>query len=157
MFGQDRRLIGESGSRTSFLEALLDRGIPEPAPNIGKGFVVVVLKSSADEWWIEPFEAEHARTILELGSLEGGHTWGLATRPGVRKIFALEGRAANVRRQDEAPSSPVSSGAARSLPGCKIPSERCPGGADAAERRLARRRPINDAALCSAFANVEVV
>src|SRR5437660_11576268 len=39
-----------------------------------------------------------ARTILELGSLEGGHTWGLATRPGIEKIVALEGRLANVRR-----------------------------------------------------------
>jgi len=47
-------------------------------------------------WFCESFP--DARTILELGSLEGGHTWGLATRPGVRKIVALEGRAANVLR-----------------------------------------------------------
>jgi SAM-dependent methyltransferase len=48
------------------------------------------------QWFWDSFP--DARTILELGSLEGGHTWGLATRPGTRKIVALEGRAANVRR-----------------------------------------------------------
>jgi SAM-dependent methyltransferase len=48
------------------------------------------------QWFCDCFP--DARTILELGSLEGGHTWGLATRPGVRKIVALEGRAPNVRR-----------------------------------------------------------
>src|SRR5262245_58026005 len=47
-------------------------------------------------WFCESFP--DARTILELGSLEGGHTWGLATRHGARKIVALEGRAPNVRR-----------------------------------------------------------
>ncbi|HTK77648.1 MAG TPA: class I SAM-dependent methyltransferase [Gemmataceae bacterium] len=48
------------------------------------------------QWFCDCFP--DARTILELGSLEGGHTWGLATRPGVRRIVALEGRAENVRR-----------------------------------------------------------
>src|SRR5438552_3992485 len=48
------------------------------------------------KWFCDAFP--DARTILELGSLEGGHTWGLATRPGIHKIVALEGRAANVRR-----------------------------------------------------------
>ena len=39
-----------------------------------------------------------AATILELGSLEGGHTIGLARRPGVSSVVALEGRPANLAR-----------------------------------------------------------
>jgi hypothetical protein len=39
-----------------------------------------------------------ARTVLELGSLEGGHTLALAGRPQVRRVVGLEGRAANVGR-----------------------------------------------------------
>jgi len=40
----------------------------------------------------------HVATILELGSLEGGHTIGLASRPGVRRVLGIEGRAANLER-----------------------------------------------------------
>jgi SAM-dependent methyltransferase len=39
-----------------------------------------------------------ARTILELGSLEGGHTVGLARLPGVRSVLGVEGRLANYQR-----------------------------------------------------------
>ena len=39
-----------------------------------------------------------ARRILELGSLEGGHTIGLAQRPSVEHILGIEGRAANLAR-----------------------------------------------------------
>jgi SAM-dependent methyltransferase len=39
-----------------------------------------------------------ARRILELGSLEGGHTIGLARRPGVDFVLGLEGRTANLQR-----------------------------------------------------------
>lgn len=39
-----------------------------------------------------------ARTILELGSLEGGHTFGLAARPAVKRVVGVEGRQANVAR-----------------------------------------------------------
>jgi hypothetical protein len=39
-----------------------------------------------------------AATILELGSLEGGHTFAIARRQGVRNVVALEGRAANVEK-----------------------------------------------------------
>jgi len=39
-----------------------------------------------------------ARRILELGSLEGGHTIGLAQRPGVEQVLGIEGRAANLAR-----------------------------------------------------------
>ncbi len=39
-----------------------------------------------------------ARRILELGSLEGGHTIGLARQPGVESILGIEGRKANYER-----------------------------------------------------------
>jgi SAM-dependent methyltransferase len=48
------------------------------------------------DWFFEAFPG--VATILELGSLEGGHTFALAARPGVRRVLGLEGRAANVRR-----------------------------------------------------------
>lgn len=39
-----------------------------------------------------------ARRILELGSLEGGHTLGLARLPGVESVLGVEGRRANLAR-----------------------------------------------------------
>ena len=42
--------------------------------------------------------APDATTILELGSLEGAHTFILAERPGVQRILALEGRERNLRK-----------------------------------------------------------
>lgn len=42
--------------------------------------------------------APEAATILELGSLEGAHTFQLAQRPGVRRVLALEGREFNLRK-----------------------------------------------------------
>lgn len=38
------------------------------------------------------------RTILELGSLEGGHTFPLASLVGVERVVAIEGRSENVER-----------------------------------------------------------
>ena len=40
----------------------------------------------------------NVRTILELGSLEGGHTFTLARQPGVERILAIEARAANIEK-----------------------------------------------------------
>jgi SAM-dependent methyltransferase len=37
-------------------------------------------------------------TILELGSLEGAHSFILAQHPGVQRVVALEGREANLRK-----------------------------------------------------------
>jgi hypothetical protein len=37
-------------------------------------------------------------TILELGSLEGGHTLRLAQQPGVTRVVGVEGRAANLKK-----------------------------------------------------------
>ena len=42
--------------------------------------------------------APKAETILELGSLEGAHTFILAQRPGVSSVLALEGRELNLRK-----------------------------------------------------------
>jgi SAM-dependent methyltransferase len=39
-----------------------------------------------------------ARSVLELGSLEGGHTIALARTPGISHVVALEGRAENIGR-----------------------------------------------------------
>ena len=56
--------------------------------------------SAAGDARIEQFFrfAPETTTILELGSLEGAHTFLLAERPGVRRVFALEGREANLRK-----------------------------------------------------------
>jgi hypothetical protein len=40
----------------------------------------------------------NVRTILELGSLEGGHTFMLSRQPGVERILAIEARAANIEK-----------------------------------------------------------
>jgi hypothetical protein len=42
--------------------------------------------------------APEAATILELGSLEGAHSFILAQHPGVKRVVALEGREANLRK-----------------------------------------------------------
>lgn len=42
--------------------------------------------------------ALHARTILELGALEGAHTFMLAQHPGVQRVLAVEGRESNLRK-----------------------------------------------------------
>jgi SAM-dependent methyltransferase len=42
--------------------------------------------------------APDASSILELGALEGAQTFILAEHPGVKKVVALEGRAANLRK-----------------------------------------------------------
>ena len=39
-----------------------------------------------------------AETILELGSLEGAHTFMLAEHPGVKRVLGLEGRERNLRK-----------------------------------------------------------
>jgi SAM-dependent methyltransferase len=42
--------------------------------------------------------APNPRTILELGSLEGAHSFILASHPGVERVVALEGRETNLRK-----------------------------------------------------------
>ncbi len=42
--------------------------------------------------------APSAASILELGALEGAHTFLLAQRPGVIRVLALEGREQNLRK-----------------------------------------------------------
>jgi SAM-dependent methyltransferase len=47
-------------------------------------------------WFQQHFP--EARSILELGSLEGGHSFAMASWPQVEQVVAVEGRAANLRR-----------------------------------------------------------
>jgi methyltransferase family protein len=47
-------------------------------------------------WFVEYFK--NARTVLELGSLEGGHTFALSRHPQVERVLALEARADNIAR-----------------------------------------------------------
>ena len=42
--------------------------------------------------------APRAKTILELGSLEGAHSFILAQSPGVERVVAIEAREANLRK-----------------------------------------------------------
>lgn len=39
-------------------------------------------------------------TVLELGSLEGGHSFALARNPRVKRVVAIEGREPNVKRSE---------------------------------------------------------
>jgi SAM-dependent methyltransferase len=48
------------------------------------------------EWFFR--YAPHPETILELGSLEGAHSFIMAQDPGVKRVVALEGREANLRK-----------------------------------------------------------
>jgi SAM-dependent methyltransferase len=41
-----------------------------------------------------------AQEVLELGSMEGGHSCGLANRPGISTVLALEGRKENIERAE---------------------------------------------------------
>ena len=56
--------------------------------------------SAAGDVRIERFfrYAPTPRTILELGSLEGAHSFILAEHPGVERVVALEGRETNLRK-----------------------------------------------------------
>ena len=40
----------------------------------------------------------NASTILELGALEGGHSFALANRPSVQRVLAAEGRSSNIEK-----------------------------------------------------------
>jgi uncharacterized protein DUF1698 len=44
--------------------------------------------------------APHARTILELGALEGAHTFRLANASNVQRVVAIEGRITNLRKAE---------------------------------------------------------
>jgi SAM-dependent methyltransferase len=48
------------------------------------------------KWFQQDFP--DAQTILELGSLEGGHSFALAALPHVKRVIAVEGRSNNLRR-----------------------------------------------------------
>src|SRR6187549_161567 len=39
-----------------------------------------------------------AETVIELGSLEGGHSFALARNPSVKRVVAIEGREKNIEK-----------------------------------------------------------
>src|ERR1700736_1753478 len=49
---------------------------------------------------VEQFHAAfpNVKSVLELGSFEGGHTASVAQLPGIERVTALEGRPENVAR-----------------------------------------------------------
>lgn len=52
-----------------------------------------------DERIVQFFQAfPDVRTILELGSLEGGHTFALAQHPRVERVLGIEARKSNIER-----------------------------------------------------------
>ena len=59
------------------------------------GRISAVGDGRLDQFW--QFVPE-AATILELGALEGAHSFLLAKHPGVKRIVSVEGRAANLRK-----------------------------------------------------------
>ena len=56
--------------------------------------------SAAGDERVERFfrYAPNPETILELGALEGAHSFIFAKRPGVKRVVALEGRETNLRK-----------------------------------------------------------
>ena len=48
------------------------------------------------EWFFQNFP--DTSTILELGSLEGRHTFSLARHPSVKRVLGIEGRESNIYR-----------------------------------------------------------
>jgi SAM-dependent methyltransferase len=63
---------------------------------VGGGF------DPADDKRLRQFR-EHfpqVRTVLELGSLEGGHSFELAQMPGISRVVGIEGRPINIERAE---------------------------------------------------------
>ena len=63
---------------------------------IASGGDYEIINDRRVQQFLERFPNVH--TILELGSLEGGHTFMLATHPGIERILAIEARAANIEK-----------------------------------------------------------
>lgn len=56
------------------------------------------MKDARVDWFFE--NVENPRRIMELGSLEGGHTFNLAGRPNVERVLGVEGRQDNVDKAE---------------------------------------------------------
>lgn len=57
------------------------------------------ISAVADERLVRFFRyAPNVETVLELGALEGAHSFLLAQHPGIKRVVALEGRDANLRK-----------------------------------------------------------
>ena len=82
-------LIAESARRGPWITHFVIEGVPT-------GGDYQVINDRRVQQFLGRFP--NVRTILELGSLEGGHTFTLARHPGVERILAIEARAANLEK-----------------------------------------------------------
>jgi len=82
-------LVAEFAQRGPWITQFVIDGVPS-------GGDYQVVNDRRVQQFLERFP--NVRTILELGSLEGGHTFMLARHPGVERVLAIEGRLANIDR-----------------------------------------------------------
>jgi len=82
-------LVAEFAERGPWITQFVIDGVPS-------GGDYQVVNDRRVQQFLERFP--NVRTILELGSLEGGHTFMLARHPGVERVLAIEGRLANIDR-----------------------------------------------------------
>ena len=82
-------LVAEFAQRGPWITQFVIDGVPS-------GGEYQVVNDRRVQQFLERFP--NVRTILELGSLEGGHTFMLARHPGVERVLAIEGRLANIDR-----------------------------------------------------------
>jgi len=82
-------LVAEFAQRGPWITQFVIDGVPS-------GGEYQVVNDRRVQQFLERFP--NVRTILELGSLEGGHTFMLARHQGVERVLAIEGRLANIDR-----------------------------------------------------------
>lgn len=80
-------LVAEFAERGPWITQFVIDGVPS-------GGDYQVVNDGRVQQFLERFP--NVRTILELGSLEGGHTFTLARHKGVERVLAVEGRSANI-------------------------------------------------------------
>jgi SAM-dependent methyltransferase len=94
--------LDEAGRRVQRARRALEFGLHAPWTTrfVIDGQVLGGAYDAAGDGRLQQFRTAFpdARRVLELGSLEGGHTYALAALPGIDRVLALEGRPANVER-----------------------------------------------------------
>lgn len=80
-------LVTEFAQRGPWITQFVINGVPS-------GGDYKVVDDRRVQQFLERFP--NVRTILELGSLEGGHTFALARHQSVERVLAIEGRLANI-------------------------------------------------------------
>jgi SAM-dependent methyltransferase len=68
--------------------------------NVAEGLMIGGSYDAAGDIRLKQFQETYplAKSILELGSLEGGHSFALASLPRIERVVALEGREDNLTR-----------------------------------------------------------